>query len=92
MSGPIDGKVLGIAFMDHPSNPRHPTRWHARDYGLFAANPFCEAEMDKALPKGGGDFTLKAGQTSAFRYRVFIHEGDAGAAKVAERYAGFAGK
>ena len=92
MSGPIDGKVFGIAFMDHPSNPRHPTRWHARDYGLFAANPFCEAEMEKGQPKGAGDFTLKAGETVAFRYRVFIHEGNAGAAKVAERYAGFAGK
>ncbi len=90
MSGPIDAKTFGIAMMDHPKNPRHPTRWHARDYGLFAANPFCEHEMDKNLPKGSGDFTLKAGQSVAFRYRFFIHEGDAAAAKVAERYAEYA--
>jgi len=89
MSGPIGGKVYGIAFMDHPTNPRHPTRWHARDYGLFAANPFCEAEMDKAQPKGAGDFTLKAGQSVTFKYRLLLHAGDAAAAKVAERYSAF---
>ena len=89
MSGPIDGKVFGIAFMDHPKNPRHPTRWHARDYGLFAANPFCEKDMDKNQPSGAGDFTLKAGQSVTFRYRILIHEGDAPAAKVADRYQSF---
>lgn len=86
-SGPIDGKTLGVAFFDHPQNPRHPTRWHARDYGLFAANPFCEHEMDKSKPAGTGDFKIPAGQTVTFRYRVLIHEGDAAAAKVADRYA-----
>jgi hypothetical protein len=89
MSGPIDGKIFGIAFMDHPKNPRHPTRWHARDYGLFAANPFCEKDMDKNQPGGAGDFTLKAGQSVTFRYRILIHEGDAAAAKVTERYQSF---
>jgi hypothetical protein len=89
MSGPVDDKVLGIAFMDHPKNPRYPTRWHARDYGLFAANPFCEGDMDKNQPKGAGDFTLKAGQSITFRYRLLIHEGDAAAAKIADRYQSF---
>jgi hypothetical protein len=86
MSGPIDGKIFGIAFMDHPANLRHPTRWHARDYGLFSANPFCEHEMDPSQPKGAGDFTLKAGQSITFRYRILIHEGDAAAAKISDRY------
>jgi Family of unknown function (DUF6807) len=89
MSGPVDGKILGIAFMDHPKNPRHPARWHARDYGLFAANPFCEKDMDKNQPSGAGDFTLKAGQSITFRYRLLIHEGDAAAAKITERYQSF---
>jgi hypothetical protein len=84
MSGPVDGKVLGIAMFDHPSNPRFPTRWHARDYGLFAANPFCEHEMDKAAKSGEGDFKLGAGKSAAFKYRIILHEGDATQAKISE--------
>ena len=37
--GPVEGRTVGIAIFDHPKNPRHPTWWHVRDYGLFAANP-----------------------------------------------------
>ena len=32
--------TLGIAILNHPSSFRHPTHWHVRTYGLFAANPF----------------------------------------------------
>jgi hypothetical protein len=86
MSGPVEGKTFGIAIFENPGNPRYPTRWHARDYGLFAANPFLERDADKTKPEGAGDFPLKAGQSLTLKYRVFIHEGDAAAAKVAERY------
>ena len=92
MSGPVDGRTLGIAVFDHPSNPRHPTRWHARDYGLFAANPFCEAEMDKSKTEGAGDFKLEAGKSVTFRYRVLIHEGAPDAEKLNERFEEFGKK
>ena len=90
MSGPVDGKVMGISIFDHPSNLRHPTRWHARDYGLFAANPFCEVEMDKTQEKGAGDYTLPAGQSLTLRYRVLLHEGPADSEKLASRFKTFA--
>ena len=89
-SGPIGGKTFGVAIFDHPQNPRHPARWHAREYGLFAANPFCEHDMDKTQPAGAGDFKIAPGQTATFRYRFYFHEGDGAAAKVAERYAAYA--
>ena len=92
MTGPIDGKTYTIAFFDHPSSFRHPTRWHARDYGLFAANPFGGNQMDKNEPKDSGNYTLKAGQTFSLKYRVLILEGEADAAKLAERYAAYAKK
>jgi hypothetical protein len=88
--GPVDGKTLGIAIFDHPKNPRHPTRWHARDYGLFAANPFAEHEMDKSKPAGAGDMKIEPGQSVTFRYRFYIHEGDADQAKVADRFREYA--
>ena len=90
MSGPILGKTYGIAIFDHPSNLRHPTRWHARDYGLFAANPFCEAEMDKSQPKGAGDFVLAAGKSVTFKYRVLVHTGEPDVAKLAAQFADYA--
>lgn len=88
--GPVEGKLMGIAMFDHPSNPRFPTRWHARNYGLFAANPFGGNAMDKMLPKGAGDLKIPAGQKVTFKYRIYIHEGDSQQAKTAERWAEFA--
>ena len=84
--GLVNGKVVGIAIMDHPANPRHPTWWHVRDYGLFAANPFGQHDFEGLKDKHVGDFTVPAGQSATFRYRVVIHEGDENAAHIAERY------
>lgn len=87
--GPLDGKVVGIAIFDHPSNPKHPTWWHVRDYGLFAANPFGVHDFEKQ-PPGTGDLRIPAGQSVTFRYRFYLHEGDTEQARVAERYREFA--
>ncbi|HUR47690.1 MAG TPA: PmoA family protein, partial [Candidatus Saccharimonadales bacterium] len=83
--GPVHGKTVGIAIFDHPQNPRHPTTWHVRDYGLFAANPFGLHDFEKK-EKGAGDLTIAPGKAVTFRYRVLLHEGDTKSAKVAERY------
>ena len=81
--GPVNGKIVGIAIFDSPKNPRHPTWWHVRDYGLFAANPFGIHHFENK-PKGTGDFTIPAGQSVTFRYRFYMHEGDEKQARVAE--------
>jgi hypothetical protein len=89
LSGTLDGKTLGIACFDHPANLRHPCCWHARDYGLFAANPFGLHDFTGA-PAGSGRFELPAGKSLTFRHRWLLHAGDADAAKVAERHAAWA--
>ena len=86
MNGPIDGKPFTISMFDHPSNLRHPTRWHARDYGLFAANPFGGSLMEKTLPKGAGDHPLPAGKTLTFKYRIVVQQGEPAAAKINALY------
>ena len=83
--GKVDGKTLGLAIFDHPSNPVHPTTWHVRDYGLFAANPFGIHDFEKK-PPGTGNLNIPAGKSVTFKYRFYIHEGDEKQAKVAERY------
>ncbi|OYP36347.1 PmoA family protein [Rhodopirellula sp. MGV] len=86
--GEIDGDTVGIAVFDHPSNTRHPTWWHARDYGLVAANPFGVHDFE-GKPDGTGDMTLKAGETMTFKYRYLFHPGDHDTANVAEQYEAF---
>ena len=83
--GPVEGKVVGIAGFDHPANPRHPTWWHVRDYGLFAANPFGVHDFEKK-PAGTGNLTIPAGKSVTFKYRFYLHEGDEKQANVAARY------
>lgn len=90
MTGQVEGKTIGFTIFDHPSNLRHPTRWHARDYGLFAVNPFCEGEMDKSKPKDSGNYTIAAGKSLTLRYRVLIHQGEPDAAALQGRFAEFA--
>jgi hypothetical protein len=49
----IGEKTYGVAILSHPSNPRHPSGWHARNYGLNSANPFAESSF---LEEKGGSF------------------------------------
>jgi len=87
--GVVDGESLGIAIFDNPANIKHPTYWHARDYGLFAANPFGEHDFYND-PKRDGSVTIAQGKSLTLRYRVLIHHGDAAEAKVAEAYSRYA--
>ncbi len=83
--GPVDGKTVGVAMFDHPTNPRHPTWWHVRDYGLFAANPFGLHYFENKA-KGAGDFTIPAGKSATFRYRMYFHSGNEKQAEVEAHY------
>lgn len=90
--GPVEGKTAGVAIFDHPSNPRFPTWWHVRTYGLFAANPFGQAQFEKLPDKEAGAFKIAPGKSATFRYRFYFHEGDTEQAKVAERYRDYTAK
>jgi len=87
-TGEVDGERLGVAIFDHPQNPHYPTYWHARDYGLFALNPFGQNSFDPAAEERR--VNLPAGQKLAFRWRVVIHPGDAETGRVAELYREYA--
>jgi hypothetical protein len=87
--GPVQGKTVGITVFDHPQSFRHPTYWHVRTYGLFAANPFGIHDFPGGKGKDGSH-TIEKGQSITFRYRILIHEGttkDAGVAEVWDQFA-----
>jgi hypothetical protein len=89
--GPLNGETVGVAIFDHPSNPRHPTYWHSRAYGLFAANIFGVRDFTGDKTKDGS-LTAEPGQPLRFRYRVVIHSGGARAANIAELYKQYSAK
>lgn len=87
-SGPAEGNIVGIAIFDSPGSFRYPTYWHVRDYGLMTANPFGLSYFYND-PNHRGDYTLPAGETLSFSYRLYVHPGDAVQARVVERYHNF---
>ncbi len=87
-SGVVDGTPVGIAVFDHIVNPRYPTYWHVRNYGLMGTNIFGGGTFEKD-PSKDGSYTLKKGEEMHFRFRVLIHAGDATDGKVAQKYHDF---
>ena len=81
----FEDRELAISIFDHPSNPRYPTWWHARDYGLVAANPFGQHDFE-GKPKGSGDMVIKSGEEINFSYRFFFHEGNPAKSNVSQKY------
>jgi hypothetical protein len=69
LGGAVSGEPITIAILDHPSNVGYPTHWHARGYGLFAANPLGDKQFNE--PKDF-NYTLDAGKSVTFKYRVLI--------------------
>jgi len=65
------GHTVTIAIFDHPGNINYPTYWHARGYGLFAANPLGQSMFDPKQPHL--NYTLEKGQATTFRYRIVVY-------------------
>ncbi len=87
----IDGRKVGLAIFDHPSNPGAPTYWHARGYALNSANAFGVKDFTGDKTKNGG-MTIPAGKELTFHYLVVMHDGDSAGAGVPRLYDEFAAK
>jgi hypothetical protein len=73
LNGKTGGETVSIAIVDHPKNLGYPTYWHARGYGLFAANPLGQKVFSEG--KEELNLTLKKGEKTTFRYRIIVHSG-----------------
>ena len=73
LNGKIKSEPVSLVILDNPGNVGYPTYWHARGYGLFAANPLGQKEFSKG--KEILDYKLKAGKSVKFRYKVLINSG-----------------
>jgi Family of unknown function (DUF6807) len=89
LTGQIGTEALTLAIFDHPNNFGFPTHWHARGYGLFAANPVGQ----KALTEGKDlplEIALEPGASVTFRYRLVILSGKATSDRIEREYTAFA--
>ena len=73
MFGKMGKDSISISIIDHPSNLNYPTYWHARGYGLFAANPLGEAIFTNGTKQTNK--SLQKGESITFRYRIIIQNG-----------------
>ena len=71
--GKMGSDSVSVTIMDHPKNINYPTYWHARGYGLFAANPLGEKIFTNN--KSAKNLQLKKGESVTFRYRIVIDDG-----------------
>ncbi|MFB6138540.1 MAG: PmoA family protein [Halobacteriaceae archaeon] len=89
LAGEVSGEDVSLTVMDHPENPGHPAWWHARQYGLFAANPLAPSVFS-----GGEfeplDFELPAGESTTFRFRVDVDDGEPSGQEIEERWRAWA--
>ena len=73
LSGRLGDEDVTLTILDDPKNPGAPTYWHARGYGLFAANPLGQ----KVFSNGKEELNLKlaAGASATFHYIVVVSSG-----------------
>ncbi len=88
LSGVDEGAPVTIAILDHPTNVGFPTYWHARGYGLFAANPLGRKVFTNG--KEQLNLRLESGEAKTFRYRVLILSGPTTPEQIETYYRDFA--
>jgi hypothetical protein len=69
MEGPLNGRLVRVTLADDPGNPRTPTWWHARTYGLVAANPF-GARAFEGASHASGAMAVSSEEPLRLRYTV----------------------
>jgi hypothetical protein len=87
LTGKIGNEAITLGILDHPSNPNAPTYWHARGYGLFAANPLgrqvFQADQEPLV------LTLEPGKSVTYRHRILIRSNTATADAIEREYRAF---
>ena len=97
LQGVKEGKVVGVAILNHPASINYPTYWHVRDYGLFSANPLGQGDFQRQQPREFRKnkviplrLMLERGETAHLRFLVIVYEGIRTQQQIEERFKEFA--
>ncbi len=74
LTSTIGDEDISLVVFDHPSNVGYPTYWHARTYGLFAANPLGQSVFSNG--KEELNFKLETGTSVTWKHRILIVSGE----------------
>lgn len=88
LRGRIGDDPITIAIVDHPKNPGYPTYWHARGYGLFAANPLGQKIFSEG--RESLNFALAPRASATFKYRIVVLDSTATPDRIEREFAAFA--
>ncbi|MGB2863233.1 MAG: PmoA family protein [Sedimentisphaerales bacterium] len=97
LQGLRQGKVVGVAILNHPASINYPTYWHVRNYGLFSANPLGQGDFQRQQPRKYRKnkvmslrLTLEQGETAHFRFLMIAYEGFRTKRQIEKRFKKFA--
>lgn len=89
LEGKKDESIAGIAILNHPSSTNFPTYWHARNYGLFSANPLGQSVFQKSTGVENPEpfeLTLQPGESAIFRFMMIIYDGPRSKAVIEQKF------
>ncbi len=89
LEGFKDDRKAGVAILNHPASTNFPTFWHARDYGLFSANPIGQFVFQKSTGLENPqpfELTLQPGESAVFRFCMIIYDGQRTKAEIDQKY------
>jgi hypothetical protein len=80
-------KDVTVAIFAHPSGLNAPPYWHAREYGLFAVNPFARHAYDPSAAER--TTTLDKDKSLHLRFRLAVYSGKTPKPRLDQDFAAF---
>lgn len=87
LSGNLNNNDVTVVIMDEPNNVGYPTYWHARGYGLFAANALGQKIFSDG--KEELNFSIKPKGEVTFKYRIEVLDGATSKEQLETEYQNF---
>jgi hypothetical protein len=86
----IGSENVSLVILDHKSNVGYPTYWHARGYGLFAANPLGQEVFSKG--ENVLNFKLDKGESTIFKHQIIVASKELSKSEIDSRFSQFSMK
>jgi hypothetical protein len=86
----IGDENISLVILDHKDNVGYPTYWHARGYGLFAANPLGQEVFSKG--ENVLNFKLDKGESTTFKHQVIVASEALTKSEIDSRFSNFSMK